>query len=442
MIIGILKIFATLRSSNMIVNIPYGKTSVSLDLPDDRVVAVLQSIDFNVRLDEKRIIQDALDNPIGHSRLADLSLGGRRVCVVVSDYTRATPNGILLPPIIESLKEAGVKPGEIKILVAYGLHKPAPRELLKEFLGGEVMEELEVIEHDAESERDLTYVGMTSFGTRLSINRHIIGSDLIILTGLIEPHFFAGYSGGRKSILPGVAGREAIFNNHSYKMIMHPLARYGILKGNPIHEDMVEAVKMIKREMYVVNVAIDKSHKVVGAFAGDVFEAHLEGVRFLDRYIKVKSPMRADIVVTSNGGYPLDRDLYQAVKGMATGELVVREGGVIVIFAECIDGIGRGHEEFYWLMAEAKSPEEVLERIRREEPIKDQWEAQILARILRTAKVILVTKNIKHSVVEEMHMIPASSPEEAVEEAYRIAGNKPNIIAIPEGPYVIPYVEG
>lgn len=426
----------------MIVHMPYGKTLLSLDLPDDRVVAILQSKSFNALLDEKKIIQDALNNPVGCSRLVDLSLNRRSVCIIVSDYTRATPNRLLLPPIIESLKEAGVKTGEIKILVAYGLHKPAPRELLKEFLGAEIIEEMEVIDHDAEREADLVHIGKTSFGTKLSVNRHVVNSDLVILTGLIEPHFFAGYSGGRKSILPGVAGREAIFNNHGYRMIMHPLARYGVLEGNPIHEDMVESIKMIKREMYVVNVVIDKGHRVVGAFAGDVFEAHLRGVRFLDEHVRVKSPMKADIVVTSNGGYPLDRDLYQAVKGMATGELVVRDGGVIIVFAECIDGVGRGHEEFYRLMAEAKSPDEVLERIKREEPIKDQWEAQILARILKTAKIILVTKNIKHNVIEEMHMVPASSPEEAIEEAYKIAGEKPNIIVIPEGPYVIPCVEG
>ncbi|MEM1506852.1 MAG: nickel-dependent lactate racemase [Candidatus Bathyarchaeia archaeon] len=425
----------------MIVSIPYGKTLVDLDLPDERVISILWSRDFDRKIDEVKVVQDALSNPIGCGRLAELSLGKRSVYIVVSDYTRATPNRVLLPPIIEALKSAGVKDREMKVLVAYGLHKPAPRDLTLEFLGGNIIGDIDVIDHDAESESELVYVGETSFGTRLSVNRHLIDSDLIILTGLIEPHFFAGYSGGRKAILPGVASKEAIFNNHGFKMIMHPLARYGVLEGNPIHEDMVEAVKITRRQMYVVNVVIDKRHRVVGAFAGDVFKAHREGVRFLDKYVRVKAPLKADIVVTSNGGYPLDRDLYQAVKGMATGELVVRRGGVIVMFAECVDGVGRGHEEFYRLMAESKTPDEVLERIRREEPIKDQWEAQILAKILKNARIILVTRNIKHSVIEEMHMIPSSSPEEAIEEAYRIAGSDAKIIAIPEGPYIIPSVE-
>lgn len=426
----------------MIVSIPYGRIYVNLNLPDENVLAVLSPVELKGVVDGVRAVRDALENPLGSALLSRMAAGKRRACIVVSDYTRATPNKLLLPPIIESLRKAGLKMDEVKILVAYGLHKPASKEEIKEFLGGEIVEEIDVVNHDAEDESNLTYLGETSFGTKVSVNRLIDESDLIILTGLIEPHFFAGYSGGRKSILPGVAGKEAIFNNHSFRMIMHPLSRYGVLNGNPIHEDMVEAAKMVKAAKYLVNVVIDKEHRVVRAFAGDLFEAHLEGVKFLDKYVKIRAPSRADIVITSNGGYPLDRDLYQAVKGMATGEIIVRKGGVIVVFAECVDGVGRGHEEFYRLMVEARTPEEVLERIRREEPIKDQWEAQILARILRDARVILMTKNIKHSVIEEMHMIPASNPEEAIEEAYRIAGRDSKVIVVPEGPYTIPVIEG
>ncbi|MEM3816439.1 MAG: lactate racemase domain-containing protein, partial [Candidatus Bathyarchaeia archaeon] len=215
----------------MIISIPYGKTVVDLNLPDESVSAILQSRDFNVDVDEIKIVQDALNNPIGCGRLAELSTGKRSICIVVSDYTRATPNRVLLSPIIKSLKSAGVKDREMKVLVAYGLHKPAPRDLTLEFLGGNIIGDIDVIDHDAESESELVYVGETSFGTRLSVNRHLIDSDLIILTGLIEPHFFAGYSGGRKAILPGVASKEAIFNNHGFKMIMNPLARYGVLEG-------------------------------------------------------------------------------------------------------------------------------------------------------------------------------------------------------------------
>ncbi|MBS7635692.1 nickel-dependent lactate racemase [Candidatus Bathyarchaeota archaeon] len=424
----------------MIISVPYGKGIVDVDLPDRNVIAILKSADFDPLINEAEAIRNSLNAPIGDEPLSLTASRKTRITVIVSDYTRATPNKILIPPVIEAIKKVGRRADELKILVAYGLHKSASEDELKEFLGKETLDEVEVINHDAEDEKSIIYLGETSFRTAVYVNRLIVESDLVVLTGLIEPHFFAGYSGGRKAILPGVAGKESIFHNHSFKMIMHPLSRYGVLSGNPIHEDMVEAAKMIKHA-YLVNVVIDRNHKITGVFAGDIFKAHLEGVKFLDAHVKVKSPSRADIVITSNGGYPLDRDLYQAVKGMATGELIVREGGVIVIFAECIDGIGRGHENFYQLIAEAKNPEETLERIRREEPIKDQWEAQILAQILKKTNVILVTKNIKHSLIEEMHMIPSSSSEEALEQAYRIAGRNPRIAVVPEGPYVIPAVE-
>ncbi|MBS7653496.1 MAG: nickel-dependent lactate racemase [Candidatus Bathyarchaeia archaeon] len=424
----------------MIISVQYGKGAINVDLPDGNVIAILRSADFKPVINEAEAIRNSLNTPIGDDPLSLAASRKSRITVVVSDYTRATPNKILLPPVIDAIKKAGRRADELKILVAYGLHKSASEDELKEFLGGETLEEVEVINHDAEDEKSIIYLGETSFRTPVYVNRLIVESDLVVLTGLIEPHFFAGYSGGRKAILPGVAGKESIFHNHSFKMIMHPLSRYGVLSGNPVHEDMVEAAKMIK-QTYLVNVVIDRNHKITGVFAGDIFKAHLEGVKFLDAHVKVKSPSRADIVITSNGGYPLDRDLYQAVKGMATGELIVRRGGVIVIFAECIDGIGRGHENFYQLIAETKNPEETLERIRREEPIKDQWEAQILAQILKKTNVILVTKNIKHSLIEEMHMIPASNSEEALEEAYRLAGRNSRIAVVPEGPYVIPAVE-
>lgn len=422
-----------------IINLPYGKSFVKLNLPNENVLAILKSTDFSQVSNEVDIIKNLLEEPIESEPLRSLASKSSKICIVVSDYTRAVPNKVLMPPIIEELKKACVKIDELKILIAYGLHKPVSRNELKDFLGEEIVESFNIINHDAEDENNLVYLGKTSFGTQVYVNRLVAESDLTVLTGLIEPHFFAGYSGGRKSILPGVAGKESIFHNHSFKMISHPLSRYGILEGNPVHEDMVEAAKMIKHT-FLVNAVIDKNHRIAGVFAGDTFKAHVKGVKFLDTHVKVEAPSKTDIVITSNGGYPLDRDLYQAVKGMATGELVAKKNGVIVIFAECIDGIGRGHETFYNLMAEAKSPDEVLERIRHEEPIKDQWEAQILAQILKNVNVILVTKNIKPSLIEEMHMIPASNPDEAVKEAYRIAGKDAKIIIIPEGPYVIPKI--
>jgi nickel-dependent lactate racemase len=412
---------------------------LEFDLPEDRILSVLEPEKVEATTSEVESVRRALCNPIGDEPLSKVASKSRSVRILVSDYTRAVPSSVLISPILEQLQRDGRSSRDVRILVANGLHKPAPKSELEELLGEAVIEEFEVINHDAEDETQLKYVGRTSFGTEVSVNKYTLDSDLIIMTGLIEPHFFAGYSGGRKSILPGVAGRDSIYQNHSYRMIAHPMSRYGVLDENPIHEDINQASRMVvEGKSYIVNVVIDNEGRVAKVFAGDMVEAHRAGVEYLNRLVRVKAPRRASIVITSNSGYPLDRDLYQAVKGMATGRIVVEEGGVIIIFSECMDGIGRGHELFRKLMTEARSPDEVLERIRREEPIKDQWEAQILAQVLMRASVILVSSNIKDSWVEEMHMIPASSPEEALELADKIAGKEKKVMAIPDGPYVIP----
>lgn len=257
--------------------------------------------------------------------------------------------------------------------------------------------------------------------------------------GLVEPHFFAGYSGGRKTVLPAVAGEKAIFNNHSYKMIDHPMASYGILDGNPIHHDMVEFMNFVNLS-FIVNVTINDKGETTQVFAGDPIEAHRRAVDSLNLYVNVKLRGYADIVIVSNGGYPSDRDLYQSVKGMATAERVVKDDGVIIMVAECRDELG-GHEEFKRLMQEADGPEDVLKEIREKEPITDQWQAQVLARILKKANVVVVTDGVKHGVIREMMMEPASSLEQALDFAIkRVSRKKPKIVAIPEGPYIIPCV--
>jgi nickel-dependent lactate racemase len=421
----------------LMVEFPYGKTAVRMNLPDEKLLFVVKPHEFMPRSTVKTYeIEECLHNPIGEGRLSKLTLNRDKVCIIISDYTRAVPNDKLLPPILHELKKAGCPLDNVTIIIANGLHKPASKSEIGDIIGKTVAEDMKIVNHDAENKDELFYLGKTSYGTGLWVNRIVAECSFIIATGLIEPHFFAGYSGGRKSILPGIAGEESIFQNHSFKMIAHPRARYGILAGNPIHEDMMEAMKMAKLN-YIVNV-VSKNGRVVKAFAGDPCKAYEEGIRFVDKLVKVHVPSRAEIVITTNGGYPLDRDLYQAVKGMAAAELVVKKGGVIIILSECIDGIGRGHESFYDLMSSAENPDQVLGRIEKEEPLKDQWEVQVLARILKFANVIVVTRNVKHSLIEDMHLIPASSLEEALSVAYKLTSKESKIIAMPYGPYVIP----
>jgi len=428
-----------LSDRDLEIELPYGKGALKL-YTDIRNVNIVVSKTKNPLENLKERLRESLENPIGSPPLRELCERARRITILIPDKTRAFPSRSILPLVLELIEKTNPV-AQVSILVATGLHQPHSKNEILELVGKDVYENYEVFSHDAEDKDLLIDIGKrTSYGTPVVFNRKIVEADVVVGLGLIEPHFFAGHSGGRKSILPGVAGKMAIYVNHGYKMIAHPNSRYGILKSNPIHEDMVEFMKLSKLD-FIVNVTINKEKKITGIFCGDPLEAHLVGVRFLEEYVKVEVKGLADIVVATNGGYPLDRNLYQAVKGMATAELLVKEGGVIITVAECRDGLG-GHADFYKLFVEARDPDEVLEKIRRLEPIKDQWEAQILARILKRAKVIVVSK-VKQDIVEDMFMIPATNVDEALEEASQLIKHRKRDIkltVVPEGPYVIPKI--
>lgn len=418
------------------IRLPYGKGFLELDIKN---CEVLESREAPAIDSIEGELKKALNNPISSPSLDRLLEHNRRVLLIVPDNTRAFPSRNVIPRILAIVEKISPE-AEIRILVATGLHRAVEERELREMLGGEVLERYEVINHEASSDEQVVRLNKrTSYGTPIHVNRLVLESDIVIGAGLIEPHFFAGYSGGRKIILPGVAGREAIFANHSFKMIADPRSRAGILRGNPIHEDMVEFMKATKLD-FIINVTVNKRGEITGVFAGDPAKAHLAGVEFLDKFVKIPLDKPADIVVTTNGGYPLDRDLYQAVKGMDTAAYAVKEGGVIIIASECRDGLG-GHEEFLRIVRGADNPDEILERIRRNEPMNDQWEAQILAKVLKKAKVILVSDYIPEDLAEEFMLGHARTLEEALEMAFNILGNRDaRMMAIPEGPYVIPLV--
>lgn len=426
----------------MLVEIPYGKGFVHLELPNEKTFVVRSSIPEGVDWDRARdIVVSALNNPLGSPRLDDivLRLKTKTITLLITDKTRATPNRLLLDILLQKLTTLGIKSEDIVILVATGLHKPHTYDELAELVGEDIMKSYTVVSHNSDDMDAHRYLGKTRFGTEIYINKIVTQSGLVIALGLIEPHFFAGYSGGRKLILPGVAATKSVYQNHSFKMIAHPKADYGILDGNPVHEDMVEASKNVENYRFIVHVILDKRKRIVDVVAGDPYEAHRVGVDKYDSYAKVPTPYIGDIVVVSNGGYPLDRDLYQAVKGMTTGARVAKPGGVIVTMSECIDGVG--HEHFRALASIHRDPNKILKYISENEPLRDQWQVQKLAQVLLKNRVVIVTKSIKHEVLEEMNLIPASTPEEGIEIACRYT-NCERIIAIPEGPYIIPEYKG
>ena len=421
----------------MLLKFPYGKSFIQTDIPDERLeVAVSHPSKPLANLREA--VKQSVRKPIKCKPLRHLLNKGDKVCIIVPDETRACPTKEILTPVLEELEPCEV--GELQVLIGNGLHRCMSKSEMSELLGKTVVEEYDVVNHSACDEKQLANLGMkTSYGTPAVVNRAVAKSDHLLGVGLVEPHFFAGYSGGRKTVLPAVAGEKAIFNNHSYKMMDHPNASYGILDGNPIHLDMIEFMKFVNLS-FIINVTINNEGKTTQVFSGHPVEAHRQGVDFLNRYVNVKLRDYADIVIASNGGYPLDRDLYQCVKGIATAERVVKDKGVIIIVAECRDALGK-HEEFKRLMQEADSPDQVLKEIKENEPLYDQWQAQVLARVMGKASILVVADGVKHEVIRAMMMEPASSLEEALDFAMKkIPTEKPTIAAIPEGPYVIPFV--
>jgi nickel-dependent lactate racemase len=383
----------------------------------------------------KDVINNAIRMPIESESLESLTRGCKNITILITDKTRPTPNKLILPILLRHLHSIGVKKEMIKIIIATGLHKPHTWSEILKLVGREIADEYEIYSHNAEDKDNLVYLGTTTFNTKVYVNKDVVRSDLVIGVGLLEPHYFAGYSGGRKLILPGVSGAETIWHNHSFKMLSHPKAISGVLEGNPVHEDMVEAAKMVRSYRFIVHVILDKEKRIVRAFSGDPYEAHRINAQWLSKYVVVPVPFEADVSIVSNAGYPLDRNLYQANKGIVTASRVTRREGVIILLAECRDGVE--HEHFRKLLSMSKNPEEILRYIERNEPLRDQDDAQLLAQVLLKNRVIVVTKWIKHSILEEMNLIPASTFEEALELACRYVECK-RIVAIPEGPYVIP----
>ena len=419
------------------ISLPYGKGQVSVEIEDGHLAGVLRSGIHGYRAPKSAVelVRESIEHPIGSPRLRELAAGRRRVTVIASDHTRPVPSRVIMPLMLEEIR-AGNPDAEITILVATGLHRTTTREELAAKFGEAVMANERIVVHDCDDAANLVNLGKLPSGGNLIVNRLAVDTDLLVAEGFIEPHFFAGFSGGRKSVLPGIASRETVMYNHNSGFIAHACARTGVLDGNPIHEDMLFAARAAKLA-FVVNVVIDADHEPIFSVAGDCDAAHRAGRDFLASKCRVDA-IPADIAISTNGGYPLDQNIYQSVKGMTAAEATVRQGGVIVMFAEASDGHGGAslHKTF--------RDEPDLDRMMRtflarrpEETIIDQWEAQILARILLKAKVIFVS-DCDDQIVRDFHMIPAHSAEEAMEKAKALVGRPDyTVTVIPDGIAVI-----
>ena len=416
----------------MQISFPYGREFKSIDIPDERLQGVLVSNLHHYKAEKSPIelVEDALANPIGSPKLSELAKGKNKVVLIASDHTRPVPSKVIVPPMLREIRK-GNPDADITILISTGCHRGTTKEELINKFGEEIVEKEKIVVHDCDNS-PLVHIGTLPSGGDLIINQLVVDADLVCSEGFIEPHFFAGFSGARKSILPGIASRTTVMANHCSEFIADPHARTGLLEGNPIHKDMVWAARTAKLA-FICNVVINAEKEAIFAVAGDMEAAHEEGCRFLSSLCKVDAKP-ADIVITTNGGYPLDQNIYQAVKGMTAAEATVKRGGVIIMMAKSNDG--HGGEHFYHQMADEPDIEKTLALFLsrgRNETVPDQWQTQIFIRVLQRATVIYMS-DAPDDMVRGLHMIPVHSLEEAMAKAEEIVGKKDaTVTAIPDG---------
>ena len=419
----------------MKVRLAYGKEGLWIELPDDNVT-VMEPRFVPGLPDETEAIRNALRKPIGTPPLLDLVKPDATVAIVFSDITRPQPRERMLPVLLETLSH--VPPEKIMLINALGTHRPNTDEELVGMLGKEIVQSYRIVQHNAWDKDNMVHLGPTSFGHETYINGVYMEANVKILTGFIEPHFFAGFSGGPKAVLPGLADERSVLGNHDAEMIGHPRATWGVTEGNPIWEEMREMAAKTD-PTFLLNVTLNKNKEITGVFAGDVWQAHAAGTAFARESVMVPVPQPFDIVVTTNSGYPLDLNLYQAVKGMSAAALVVKEGGSIIAAAECWDGIP-DHGEYKNILKMADSPQKLLEVIRAPGFLmQDQWEAQVQAQIQLKADVYVKTSYLSDEQIKEALLQPCHSIEETLAQLLERYGRDATICVLPEGPQTVPY---
>ena len=423
--------------------ISYGKKILDVHVHEKNLLDYVGLPDVQGVTNEEETITLAIKNPIEMESLDNLVAPGNKVAIVVDDITRPTPSQKFLSPIVKELESSGTADKDITIVFATGSHRPHTDEEKEFLLGAEFVSRFKTIDHDANDKSCLVLLGKTSRGTPVEVNKHVTDADLKILIGLIKPHSYAGYSGGGKSLLPGVCSMDTIIADHDYESTLHPNALVGHMEGNPIRDDIEEAALLVEN-CFIVNGILNAKKEIVSVVAGDMIKAHREGAKILDSWARIPIKWPADIVI-AGCSHPTSISYYQAINAISNctriPEPIVKPGGTVIITAPCPEGIG-SNGPFYKLVKEANSPSEVLEKLR--QPgffIHDQWAAQSYCGDLMIANLIMVTEMIDSETVEDMMAVHASSVQVALDMALEKHGMESKVVVISDSPNIIPVLE-
>jgi len=415
-------------------SLPYGRHKLTITVPDN--ASVITVTPPAAVASTENAIKQALNAPTAGPPLADILSPGDQVVITHTDITRATPNHIIIPLLTAYLEKQGIPAKNITLLNSTGTHRMQTQKELEEMLGKETARRYRIIQHDALNKKELHFAGSLETGNDIYINRAYIDADIRIVTGFIEPHFFAGFSGGPKAILPGIAGMQSIMRNHGTAHIENPAATWAITRGNPLWEEIASAAELAPPD-FMLNVTLNDFGDITGIFSGELFEAHRKGCNFTADNAMVRLEHPFDIVVTSNSGYPLDQNLYQAVKGISAAASITRPGGAIIIAAACSDGIP-SHGDFGELLRRFTEPEEFLNFLHKQkEPQPDQWQMQLLAHLALRYRIFICSAGLREENLNTSFFTLIESIEDTLEELMAGLGPGADIAILPEGPQTI-----
>jgi nickel-dependent lactate racemase len=416
----------------------YGKTGLSLDLPGDIDVTLIQKETMPVIKDPEGAIKAAFSNPVNGKTLREEAKGCRNCCILICDITRPVPNSLILPVLVKELLHAGMALGAITIVVATGLHKPNEGDELRELVGSDwILDNVIVANHFARRDDDHEFIGTTSSGIEARLDRRFIQSDLRIVVGLVEPHFMAGYSGGRKIVAPGIAHEKTIREFHCARILEDCRASNCIIEGNPLHAAQMEILQMVGRCL-AVNTVIDADRRISFVNFGEIEESHLEAVSFVRPYAEIKLKTRFKTVVTSSAGYPLDKTYYQTIKGMVGALDILEPGGDLIIVSACSEGIGSPEYAEAQLCLTDEGPEAFLRGIiEKKYAAVDEWQTEMQVKAMKRANIFLYTEGLTKEQQTLTGVTVIDSPLAAVTESVKAQGDR-RVAVIPEGPYVIP----